>query len=62
MEWGRFRKAGVLDVFVDRVLDRLVDYRILSSLEAVASLEIILERGSWLPEKECGARFKKWRG
>jgi predicted nucleic acid-binding protein len=44
------------------VLDRLVDHHILSSLEAAASLEIILEKGSWLPKKECEARFKKWRG
>jgi predicted nucleic acid-binding protein len=44
------------------VLDRLIDHHILSSLEAAVSLEKILEKGSWLPRKECEARLKRWRG
>jgi len=44
------------------VLDRLVDFHILSFVDAAASLEIILEEGSWLPRKECEARLKRWRG
>ncbi|MGA2954124.1 MAG: PIN domain-containing protein [Thermodesulfobacteriota bacterium] len=44
------------------VLDRLIDHHILSSLEAAVSLEKILEKGGWLPRKECEARLKRWRG
>jgi predicted nucleic acid-binding protein len=43
------------------LMDRLVDYHILSFLEAAVSLEIILEKGSWLPKKECESRLKRWK-
>ena len=44
------------------VLDRLVDLHILTFLDAAASLEIILKKGSWLPRKECEARLRRWGG
>jgi predicted nucleic acid-binding protein len=43
-------------------LDRLVDQEILTTKEAADALRKVLEQGSWLPKKECEARFKKWSG
>jgi len=42
-------------------LDRLIDQKILPKNEAADALEKVLAQGSWLPKKECEARFKKWR-
>ena len=43
------------------LLDLTVDHGILSPLQAADSLELILAAGSWLPRKECDARFRRWR-
>jgi predicted nucleic acid-binding protein len=44
------------------ILDRLVEYKILTPTEAADSLEKIMAEGSWLPKKECEARLKRWQG
>jgi predicted nucleic acid-binding protein len=44
------------------ILDRLVEYKILTPAEAADSLEKIMAEGSWLPKKECEARLKRWKG
>jgi len=43
------------------ILDRLIEYKILTPVEAADSLEKILAEGSWLPKNECEARLKRWR-
>jgi len=43
------------------LLDRLVEYQLLSRAEAADSLERIIASGSWLPKRECEVRLKRWR-
>lgn len=43
------------------LLDRLIEQGILTANEAADALKKILDKGSWLPRKECEARLKKWR-
>jgi predicted nucleic acid-binding protein len=42
------------------ILDKLVGQKNLTPGEAAVALGKILAQGSWLPKKECEARFKKW--
>ena len=43
------------------ILDRLVEYKILTPNEAADALEKIIAEGSWLPKKECESRLKRWK-
>jgi hypothetical protein len=43
------------------ILDRLIDHKILTPIEAADALEKILSEGSWLPKNELEARLKRWK-
>ncbi len=43
------------------LMDNLVERKIITKHNAIVALENILEAGSWLPQRECEERFKKWR-
>lgn len=43
------------------VLDELVKEHILSSADAITSLERVKAGGSWLPKHECDERIRIWR-
>jgi len=55
------KDKGVLVHGLLWILDRLIDYRILTPIEAAEALERILAEGSWLPKNECEARLKRWK-
>ncbi|MBN1560633.1 hypothetical protein JW998_10315 [candidate division KSB1 bacterium] len=42
------------------LLDELVRHTILTPAQAATSLRKILDRDSWLPQKECEKRLAKW--
>ncbi len=44
------------------ILDRLVEYQMLTKADAAASLERIVASGSWLPKRDCEVRLKRWKG
>jgi predicted nucleic acid-binding protein len=43
------------------ILDRFIDYKTLTPIEAADALEKIIAEGSWLPKKECEYRLKRWK-
>lgn len=43
------------------ILDELIEYNILTPLEAADALEKIRAEGSWLPNKEYDAHLRRWR-
>jgi hypothetical protein len=43
------------------ILDRLIDHKILTPIEAADALEKILAEASWLPKNECEVRLKRWK-
>lgn len=42
-------------------LDELVRFEVIASAEAARALNKIIESGSYLPNKACQARLKRWR-
>lgn len=43
------------------ILDRLLEYKIFTPIEAADALKKILAEGSWLPKNECEVRLKRWK-
>jgi predicted nucleic acid-binding protein len=43
------------------LMDALVEFKIITKANASEALKNIIEAGSWLPNRECEERFKKWR-
>jgi predicted nucleic acid-binding protein len=43
------------------ILDKLIEYKVLTPEEAADALERIKAEGSWLPKKEYEAHLKRWR-
>lgn len=43
------------------LMDILIEKKIITKSEAFEALETMIKAGSWLPQKECEERFKKWR-
>lgn len=55
-------KAANIEVFGTLwLLDRLVEYQILSNEEAASALEAIIQANGRLPAQECDQRLRRWR-
>ncbi|HOX15220.1 MAG TPA: hypothetical protein PLP18_03740 [Smithellaceae bacterium] len=55
------KHEGVITHGLLWLMDALIGKKIITKSTAVEALESILDKGSWLPHKECEERFKKWR-
>jgi predicted nucleic acid-binding protein len=42
------------------LMDALVEFEMITKSKAYEALKSIIEAGSWLPQRECEERFKKW--
>jgi predicted nucleic acid-binding protein len=44
------------------ILDEMVRLEIISSVQAMATLKLMCEQGSRLPQDECNRRLRSWQG